>query len=126
VGYFFVLRFVREQLWGVVCTGIRHECKKFIMKALNAFQGGDFMAMLTVRNLPDEVHRALQMRAAQHGRSTEAEVSEILVAAVRPLTRVRLGDALGALGRDAGMTNADWDILDQVIRKMRPEPPRLE
>ena len=30
------------------------------------------MAMLTVRNLPDDVHRALRVQAAQHGRSTEA------------------------------------------------------
>ena len=33
------------------------------------------MAMLTVRNLPDDVHRALRVRAAQHGHSTEAEES---------------------------------------------------
>lgn len=32
------------------------------------------MAMMTIRNLPDDVHRALRMQAAQHGRSTEAEV----------------------------------------------------
>ena len=32
------------------------------------------MAMLTARNVPDEVHRALRVRAAQHGRSMEAEV----------------------------------------------------
>lgn len=36
------------------------------------------MAMLTVRNLPDKVHRALRVRAARHGRSTEAEVRAIL------------------------------------------------
>lgn len=36
------------------------------------------MAMLTVRNLPDDVHRALRVQAALHGRSTEAEVREIL------------------------------------------------
>ena len=34
------------------------------------------MAMLTVRNLPDDVHRALRVQAALHGRSTEAEVRE--------------------------------------------------
>ncbi len=39
------------------------------------------MAMLTVRNLPDDVHRALRVRAAQHGHSTEAEVREILAIA---------------------------------------------
>lgn len=32
------------------------------------------MATLTVRKLPDEVHRALKQRARQHGRSMEAEV----------------------------------------------------
>ena len=52
------------------------------------------MAMLTVRNLPDDVHRALRVQAAQHGRSTEAEVREILALAVKPEARVRLGDAL--------------------------------
>ena len=30
------------------------------------------MAMLTVRNLPAEVHRALAVRAAQRGHSMEA------------------------------------------------------
>ncbi|MFB9619792.1 FitA-like ribbon-helix-helix domain-containing protein [Brooklawnia cerclae] len=35
------------------------------------------MAVLTVRNVPDEVHRALRVQAAEHGRSTEAEVREI-------------------------------------------------
>ena len=84
------------------------------------------MAMLTVRNLPDEVHRALRMRAAQHGRSTEAEVREILAAAVKPAIRVRVGDALAALGRDIGLTNDDWDIFDQVRDKVPAEPPRFE
>ena len=84
------------------------------------------MAMLTVRNLPDEVHRALRMRAAQHGRSTEAEVREILAAAVKPAARVRLGDALAALGRDIGLTNEDCDTLDQARDKEPAEPPRFE
>jgi plasmid stability protein len=68
------------------------------------------MAMLTVRNLPDDVHRALRVQAALHGRSTEAEVREILALEVKPETRVRLGDALAALGRDIGLTNeaARW------------------
>lgn len=56
------------------------------------------LSMLTVRNLPEEVHRALRVRAAQHGRSTEAEVRAILAAVVKPAVRVRLGDALAALG----------------------------
>jgi plasmid stability protein len=84
------------------------------------------MAILTVRNLSDEVHRALRVRAAQHGRSTEAEVREILAAAVKPAVRLRLGDALAALGRDIGLTSEDWNILDQVRDKTPAEPLRME
>ena len=36
------------------------------------------MATLTVRNLDDDVVRRLRIRAAQHGRSAEAEHREIL------------------------------------------------
>jgi antitoxin FitA len=87
------------------------------MNAKYAISRGDAMAMLTVRNLPDDVHRALRVQAALHGRSTEAEVREILALAVKPETRVRLGDALAALGRDIGLTNEDFDALNQVRNK---------
>ncbi len=40
------------------------------------------MAMLTVLNLPDEIHRALRIQAAHNGRSMEAEVRAILATAV--------------------------------------------
>jgi len=60
------------------------------------------MPVITVRNLPDEVHRALRIRAAQHGRSTEAEVRDILEQAVRPGGRPRLGTLLAEIGREAG------------------------
>lgn len=49
------------------------------------------MRVLTVRNLPDEVHRALRVRAAHHGRSTVAEVRAILEDAVKQERRVKLG-----------------------------------
>ncbi len=84
------------------------------------------MAMLTVRNLTDDVHRALRVRAAQHGRSTEAEVREILAAAVKPETRVRLGEALAALGRKIGLTNEDVEVLQQARDKTPAEPLRFE
>lgn len=84
------------------------------------------MAMLTVRNLPDDVHRALRARAAQHGHSTEAEVREILALAVKPETRLRLGDALSQLGRKIGLTNADFKVLQQVRDKTPAEPLGLE
>lgn len=40
------------------------------------------MATLTVRNLDDEVVKRLRVRAAEHGRSAEAEHREILRAAL--------------------------------------------
>jgi plasmid stability protein len=82
--------------------------------------------MLTVRNLPDDVHRALRAQAAQHGRSTEAEVREILAVAVKPEKRVRLGDALAALGREIGLTNDDFVELARVAEDTPAEPLRFE
>lgn len=84
------------------------------------------MAILTVRNVPDEVHRALRLRAAEHGRSTEAEVREILERAVKSETRVRMGDALAELGSRVGLTNDDFAVLDQVRDKVPAEPMRFE
>jgi plasmid stability protein len=84
------------------------------------------MAMLTVRNLPDEVHRALRVQAALHGHSTEAEVREILAGAVKPETRVRVGDALAALGRKIGLTNEDFEIFARVGDKTPAEPLKFE
>lgn len=39
------------------------------------------MPPVTVRNVPDEVHRAIRVRAAQHGRSIKAEMRDILESA---------------------------------------------
>ena len=60
------------------------------------------MASVTVRNLPDETHRALRLRAAMHGLSTEAEIRAILENAVRPEGRIKLGSLLAEIGREVG------------------------
>ena len=65
------------------------------------------MAVLTVRNVPDEVHRALRVRAALRGRSTEAEVRAILEETVLPEGRAALGALLTAVGRRAGLTDEE-------------------
>jgi plasmid stability protein len=65
------------------------------------------MPALTIRNLPEETHRALRVRAAEHGRSTEAEIRDILEKAARPEGRIKLGSLLAAIGRQAGLTNND-------------------
>jgi plasmid stability protein len=64
------------------------------------------MAQLVVRNLDEDVKARLQRRARRHGRSTEAEVREILRNAVRDElgTARPLGSRLRArfagIGRD--------------------------
>jgi len=80
------------------------------------------MATLTVRNLPEEVHRALRIRAAAHVRSTEAEVREIIAATVTPPERLRLGEALAALGREIGLEDDDVSALDR-LRDRDPATP---
>lgn len=84
------------------------------------------MAMLTVRNLSDEVHRALRVQAARHGRSTEAEVREILAQAVKPESRLRIGTALAALGRQTGLCNEDLEVFDPVRDPMPAVPMGFE
>lgn len=65
------------------------------------------MPAITVRNVPEETHRALKLRAARHGRSTEAEIRDILEHAVRPETRVKIGSELAAFGRRFGGLDLD-------------------
>jgi plasmid stability protein len=60
------------------------------------------MATVTVRNLSAEVHRALRVRAAAHGRSTEAEIREILAQSVRSDGGLRLGTELRRYAEQLG------------------------
>lgn len=83
------------------------------------------MPAVTIRNLPGEVHRALKRRAAQHNRSTEAEIRSILEAAVRPPERLRLGAALAQAGRQAGVTGADIDALERLRNRAPAKPLRF-
>ncbi|MCL2297354.1 MAG: plasmid stabilization protein [Proteobacteria bacterium] len=84
------------------------------------------MAMMTIRNLPDEVYRALRVRAALRGQSAEAEVREILANVVMPKARVRMGDAIAALGSKIGLTEEDFEIFDRVRDSTPAEPLRFE
>ena len=81
------------------------------------------MAVLTVRNVPDDVHRALRLRAAEHGRSTEAEVRAILESAVKPENRVRLGSRMADIGRRARLTKEDLVALERAIDEAHDEKP---
>jgi antitoxin FitA len=68
------------------------------------------MGTLTIRGFDDELKSALRVRAAEHGRSMEAEVREILRAT---LTRPSLsGDGMGTRIRQrfSGGENADIEL----------------
>lgn len=76
------------------------------------------MASVTIRNVPDEVHRAIRIRAARHGRSTEAEIRDILERAAKPEGRVKLGSFLAAIAREAGgLTDEEYALFESVRAK---------
>ena len=84
------------------------------------------MAMLTVRNISDEVHRALRTRAARHGHSMEAEVRAILESAVSPQGRVKLGTLLADMGRRAKLTEEEFAVFEHVRDKAPARPVNFE
>jgi plasmid stability protein len=84
------------------------------------------MAMLTVRNITDEVHRALRVRAAQRGHSMEAEVRDILESAVSPQGRVKLGSLLADMGRRAKLSDEEFAVFEQVRSKTPALPVSFE
>jgi plasmid stability protein len=74
------------------------------------------MPQLTIRNVDEEIVRALKIRAATHGRSAEAEVREILRAVLGPTSGVTLKEHLLAMpnvGEDA-----DFDRVEGSIREV--------
>jgi len=73
------------------------------------------MPTMTVRNLPDEVHRRLRLHAAEQGISTEEAARRILDQATRPPER--LGDVVTAFARARA---ADFP---QVARDRTPIAP---
>ena len=75
------------------------------------------MAMLTIRNVSDEVHRARRVRAAQRNHSMEAEVRDILESAVSPQGRMKLGSLLADIGRQAKLGDEEFAVFEQVRSK---------
>lgn len=67
------------------------------------------MPQIVVRQLPDEVHRALKMRASEHGRSTEAEARDIIARAVLPDVRPKAGDLLCDIWQGADVSEVTFE-----------------
>ena len=84
------------------------------------------MPSITVRNVPDEVHRALKMLAARHGHSTEAEIRDILANTVKPQGRKQLGSLLAEIGRQARLSDEEFAIIEQVRDKTSARPMTFE
>jgi len=85
------------------------------------------MPVLTVRGLSDEAHRALRVRAAKHGRSTEAEIRDILETTARPPERIKLGSLLASIAREAGgLTDEEVAAINNLRDKTPAQPLRFE
>lgn len=75
------------------------------------------MPTVTVRNLPEETHRALRVRAARHGRSIEAEIRVILEETVRPSKRLKIGSEIHRIASEIG--NMDDLKISRVRSRIR-------
>lgn len=75
------------------------------------------MPTITVRNLPDELHRALRVRATRNERSVEDEVREILAAAIAAEIRPGLGSLLAEHNRQAGLTDEEAAAFENLRSK---------
>lgn len=71
------------------------------------------MRAVTIRNVPEEVHRAIRVRAARNGRTLQAEMCEILATAVKPEGRIKLGDLLADIGRKVKLTDEEMAVFER-------------
>jgi len=73
------------------------------------------MATLTIRGIDDELRDRLKIRAAQHSRSMEAEVREILAGALAGTSSdVGLGSRIHQ--RFEAIGGVELDVVDRVER----------
>jgi plasmid stability protein len=79
------------------------------------------MAQLIVRQLDEDVKRALQERAKAHDRSTEEEVREILRAAVHSAqpAPVKLGTAIADRFRGHGLREDITELRGHPVQPVR-------
>ena len=74
------------------------------------------MANVKIRNLPDEVHRAIRIQTAQHGHSIEAEIQSMPARESMPEGRVKLGAFLATVARNVGGLNDEEHAMFEIVR----------
>ena len=88
------------------------------------------MKSITIRKVPEPVHRQLRIRAAKNGRSLEAELRAILLrlahkeggAKTQPMTERNSGaaDELTAVQSEIALTDRDVALgSDEAMKKVR-------
>jgi plasmid stability protein len=83
------------------------------------------MAVLNIRNLPDDVHARLRIRAAKAKRSMEAEARSILIEACRQEEpRTVTAEELQAWVDQLYGGNKPTNVVDQLIQERRAEAAR--
>jgi antitoxin FitA len=98
------------------------------MRACNASIA--VMATLTIRNVDEHTHKALRLRAAEHGRSVEEEVRRILAEQVtrppeyrNPKTPEEIGEAVKSIQELFAPLRGRYSV-DQFIAEKRAEAAR--
>lgn len=79
------------------------------------------MATLSIRNLPDEVHTALRIRAAEKGASMEAEARRIITQACKIRTRKTDFNQLQSLVEQLYGDKKPSGVVDELIADRRTE-----
>jgi plasmid stability protein len=82
------------------------------------------MATLNIRNLPDEVHARLRIRAARAGRSMEAEARAILTGACGPEEPTMDATALQGWVDELYADQLPRGVVDGLIAERRREAAR--
>lgn len=80
------------------------------------------MKVLNIRNLPDDVHARLRLRAAAAGHSMEAEARRLIEAAVAEPPRPKLtGAELQERFRKMWGGNKPQNVVDEFLAERRRE-----
>lgn len=79
------------------------------------------MAVLSIRNIPDEVHALLRVRAAKAGRSMESEARDILTRACHAEGKPRNAENLQKLVAKLYKQKKPRSVVKELIRSRRKE-----